>query len=175
MARFSTDTQTAPSAAQVRFAESLMSERAITLDDVALRVWGSTHVVVGKRECSTVIDVIKRHFPRLERERPAAPVLEAGMYLVAPGEIYKVKISKSSGKPYAEKLCRDGSGDDGPADVWFEYAPGAVRSIKPEHRMTMDQAATFGAMFGSCCVCGRTLTNAKSIEAGIGPVCAGRL
>lgn len=32
----------------------------------------------------------------------------------------------------------------------------------------------YGHEFGSCCMCGRELTNAESIERGIGPVCAGR-
>lgn len=34
---------------------------------------------------------------------------------------------------------------------------------------------TYGREFGQCGVCGRGLTNAESREAGIGPVCAGRL
>jgi hypothetical protein len=32
----------------------------------------------------------------------------------------------------------------------------------------------YGQRFGSCCVCGRELTKGVSIEAGIGPICAGR-
>lgn len=33
-------------------------------------------------------------------------------------------------------------------------------------------AIRYGQRFGICCVCSRTLTDSKSIEAGIGPVCA---
>lgn len=33
----------------------------------------------------------------------------------------------------------------------------------------------FSRLIGRCCVCGRTLTNEKSIEQGIGPICADRV
>lgn len=35
-------------------------------------------------------------------------------------------------------------------------------------------AVAFGMNTGRCCICGRTLTDPSSIEAGIGPVCASR-
>lgn len=35
-------------------------------------------------------------------------------------------------------------------------------------------AIEYGHRTGSCCVCGRTLTNPESVAAGIGPICAGR-
>jgi len=59
--------------------------------------------------------------------------------------------------------------------VHFVYDPGAVRRLRPEHRMSLEEAKEFGALYGTCCVCGRTLTNEDSIEAGIGPVCAGKV
>lgn len=34
-------------------------------------------------------------------------------------------------------------------------------------------AVAYGRSTGNCCLCGRGLTNAASIEAGIGPICAG--
>ena len=38
----------------------------------------------------------------------------------------------------------------------------------------LEQAVAYGRKFGSCCACGRTLTNHASIEAGIGPICGSR-
>ena len=38
----------------------------------------------------------------------------------------------------------------------------------------LDQAVAYGRKFGSCCACGRTLTNQTSIDAGIGPICGSR-
>jgi Family of unknown function (DUF6011) len=32
----------------------------------------------------------------------------------------------------------------------------------------------FGKRFGTCCMCGRDLTNAESVELGIGPICRAR-
>lgn len=93
---------------------------------------------------------------------------EEGMYRKG-DVIYKVQIAvHGNGRPYAKQLVQDG-------ENWsFEYAPGAVRTLRPEHRLTLEQAKEFGALYGTCCVCGRTLTNESSIEAGIGPVCASK-
>lgn len=44
--------------------------------------------------------------------------------------------------------------------------------IKPEHRMTLDEAKEYGKVTGTCCNCGRLLTNEESIANGIGPICA---
>lgn len=63
---------------------------------------------------------------------------------------------------------------DGETTVTFEYAAGAVGRLTPNHKMGLEQAKEFGALYGTCVVCGRTLTNEDSIAAGIGPVCAER-
>lgn len=34
--------------------------------------------------------------------------------------------------------------------------------------------AEYGKKFGTCCLCGRELTNAESVELGIGPICRER-
>jgi hypothetical protein len=38
----------------------------------------------------------------------------------------------------------------------------------------VEAAKRIGLLTGTCCVCGRSLTNEGSIEAGIGPICAGK-
>lgn len=38
-------------------------------------------------------------------------------------------------------------------------------------RMSFAEAQKFGRLYGTCAVCGRTLTNETSIDRGIGPVC----
>ena len=108
-------------------------------------------------------DVPGRNVPA-PRRGPA----EEGMYRLD-GVIFKVQVAvHGSGKPYAKRLVQNGG-------AWsFEYAPGAVHKLGPEHLLTLDQAKEFGALYGTCCVCGRTLTNEASIEAGIGPVCASK-
>lgn len=104
--------------------------------------------------------------PKADRA-PSAPVaeLEAGMYLWE-DRIFKVQIAvHGSGKPYAKEFTENG----------FEYAPGMVRNLSADNRMTLDQAKEFGALYGTCIVCGRTLTDEKSIAAGIGPICSERV
>lgn len=55
----------------------------------------------------------------------------------------------------------------------FEYKGKKPLSfIKAEHRMTLDEAKEYGKVTGTCCQCGRLLTNEESIAAGIGPICA---
>lgn len=39
----------------------------------------------------------------------------------------------------------------------------------------LQTAMKYGKLAGRCCSCGRELTNDGSIEAGIGPICAGKM
>lgn len=81
-------------------------------------------------------------------------------------QVYRVAKSRTTDRPYA--LVWDGER--------FEYAPGGYRAILASgQRLSSDEAAAFGRETGTCCSCGRALTNPASIEAGIGPVCAGRV
>jgi len=93
--------------------------------------------------------------------------LEPGFYQTDYDHIYKVVISQK-GFAYALLLVAEQHGHG------WEYAAGAVKNIKPEHRMSLEDAKRFGRESGRCMVCGRELTNPESIEAGIGPVCAGK-
>jgi hypothetical protein len=117
-----------------------------------------------RQQASRTIEMLKA-LP--DTPRPAAKEraeLEAGIYLVN-GKVHKVQRAvHGSGNLYA-KILDIGTGR-------FEYAPGAIRQIRPEHRMSLEQAKEFGALYGVCCSCGATLTDETSIEAGIGPVCA---
>lgn len=86
----------------------------------------------------------------------------AGFYLTNAGA-FKVKASQSTGRLYAMKLDTN-TGK-------FEYDKGAIFNLRPETRMTKDQAAAYGRKTGICMICNRTLTDPKSIAAGIGPIC----
>lgn len=87
------------------------------------------------------------------------------------GSVYKVqRAHHGSGRLYAKVLTKS---DDG---TWsFEYAPGAMKKLADYGvKMTLEEAKKFGTLYGVCCQCGRVLTDEKSIEAGIGPVCASK-
>lgn len=84
-----------------------------------------------------------------------------GFYLVNAGA-FKVKKS-SKGHLYAMKLDTE-TGK-------FEYDKGAIFNLRPETRMTKEQAAEYGRRTGVCMICNRTLTDPNSIAQGIGPIC----
>ncbi len=119
--------------------------------------------------------------PKATPVAAAKLVLEDGMYKL--GEtIYKVQHAvHGTGNQYAKELVsvEHTSPDRDHVGVemkWeFAYAPGAISKLSPANRMTLEEAKAFGALYGTCCVCGATLTDEKSIAAGIGPVCAGRV
>ena len=105
-------------------------------------------------DASAFIDQLKR--------MPRNVGIEVGMYKTTDGEIYRVQES-GTGNLYAKHL-----------DVLareFEYAPGAMRNLTASDRMTLEEAKAFGVQFGFCCVCARMLTDQKSLDLGIGPVC----
>lgn len=124
-----------------------------------------------RREISAAIDSAMDNNKMLREELAgtgAVPVppkqttdyVETGMYVL--GErIFKVLPSRSSDRCYAKELI-DGS---------FTYAPGAMRLLTEEHRMSKEQAAEYGALTGQCACCGKLLTDVVSISEGIGPIC----
>lgn len=176
--------------AQVNFIKRLQSERR--WEDIpaleqqvedARFAWRKGQF--SKRDASLLI-----HNLDLAHRREVTPVIEEvsieGMHRLD-GQIYKVQVAvHGSGRPYAKVLmteqvgtcggCEKCDGEDlCPAfESRFEYAAGIVRRLSLETRLSLDEAKEFGAVYGVCCVCSRTLTNEESIAAGIGPVCAGK-
>lgn len=116
-------------------------------------------------EVNDVLDLLKKIIAAEKEENKATKqeTVTAGMYKVG-NRIFKVQKARQGSHHYAKEL-KDGS---------FEYAPGAMRVIKAEHRMTLDEAKAYGKETGQCCQCGRELTVKESIEAGIGPICASK-
>lgn len=112
-----------------------------------------------------------------------APVTEAGFYQSGDA-IYKVQIAvHGSGKPYAKILvieepdcggCANGEpcGAGCKWTVRWEYAPGAIKSLRAGDRMTAEQAKNFSDLYGVCVFCTKPLTDERSIFAGYGEKCA---
>lgn len=110
--------------------------------------------------------------------------LEDGFYALpdpAPGAsaaftVYKVVVAiHGSGRKYAKRL-------DTATGEW-ERAPGSIRKLRPEMRMTLREALVVakivatnveGRLYGRCFVCGRLLTKEDSIDRMMGDVCAGK-
>ena len=105
-----------------------------------------------------------------QAQAPVNPVTEVGMYLNAEGVAFRVKRSQA-GRLYASRFVPEAQAR---ADR-FVYDGGAVYRLDASMRMTLEQAQALGAQYAQCCVCGRDLSAEQSVEAGIGPRCAGRI
>jgi hypothetical protein len=127
---------------------------------------------------------------RKTTDRAARLPVTEGWYMVD-RIIYKVqKAVHGSGNLYAKELVTEELADEELNDVqraWkereptrmfhkahWEYAKGAIRRIRAEHRLSGEEAAQFGRLYGVCVRCGLTLTKEESIERGRGDVCAGK-
>lgn len=140
------------------------------------------------------IDGYKDSPYRTERRqtKPTA-VTEDGYYLSPQtGQIYKVQFNKGQGdgsRLYAKLMVmeRRTTGETFSKGILaiethvareykrrFEYAPGLIREIQPEWRMTLAEAEKFGELYGVCMRCGRDLTKEESIARAMGDVCASK-
>jgi hypothetical protein len=126
------------------------------------------------RAASSLINILidrpRRRVAPAATAAAAAAELTDGMYLVG-NKIFKAYIGQS-GRLLCKELVQ---GFDAFDDAWsFEYRGMAHRYVKVSDKMSLVEAKEFGAIYGICCCCGRTLTDEGSIAAGIGPICARR-
>ena len=151
---------------QINLITRLCEERGVDLD--AFNGY-EVDTEMTNRQVSEVLDYLKS-LPRPVRQQAAPVELVDGIYLLDV-KIYKVVHAvHGSGRQYAKVLTVYG-----PGDASFERAPGAIRNIRPEHRMTKEQAKEYGALYGVCVRCGATLTAEDSIDRMMGPVCASKI
>lgn len=108
--------------------------------------------------------------PSLSAPKPQHPLAGEGWYALPDGRIAKVQRAiYGSGRLYAKVLTQKGT------DWSWEYVPGLVSDIDPASALSVEQAASFGKLYGVCGICGRPLTDEESIDRGIGPVCIERI
>ena len=120
-------------------------------------------------EASRAIDELKDS-PWKQTAPKALPdeLVPVGFYFYEE-EVYKVKPSQGDKtRRYAHKFVTDGKKGR------YAYAAGMIFRLRPEHKVTVEQAAKIGHITGVCCICGRELTVPASVAAGIGPVCAAK-
>lgn len=148
---------------EVNSAESIIAEALATHDRKTL----SVAIDVTKSVNATLRADLRKIQPATSPKAPAK--IEDGFYHI--GEtVYKVQTSPSTGRQYAKVL--DVEPETGGS---FVYTPGAFRLVAEKgERLTLEVASKLGHLYGTCVRCGRTLTNEASIEAGIGPICAGK-
>lgn len=91
-------------------------------------------------------------------------------YYVFKGEYYKVVHNQLGTSQYAQRLVENPEGSKRPFS--WAYDPGTIKLLRPEMRLTAEQAGDFGALYGACCMCGAELSRTESKDRGYGPVCA---
>lgn len=150
---------------QISFIESLAQSRRLEdKDEADLRE--ALEAGMTKRDASQWITWLKAQPWKPKGE--TAPDPEEGVYIVD-GTIYRVRIAKSSGRPYAMILIDPASKD------WQYVGRKPFRVLTDETKLTLEEAKAHGLQFGWCLQCGANLSVELSVEAGIGPVCAKRL
>lgn len=102
-----------------------------------------------------------------KRREPA----EEGFYKQG-GVFYKVQTSRYGARPgrrYAKILYKPEQPGDRPR---WEYVPGVVNVLTAEDKISAEDAAAFGKLYGICIFCSRDLTDERSIYVGYGAKCA---
>jgi hypothetical protein len=104
----------------------------------------------------------------------AERVDEPGLYkwdLSGPTVIYRVRKSRTSSRLYAEKVTVHDH--DGVKTVEFAYNAKAIAYLRKADKLTWLEARDFGAAYGACVACGRTLSDPRSLVQQYGSTCAG--
>lgn len=131
------------------------------------------------KQASEMIDALKfiKREAAQEKRRSApkgkAPKAEPnpGMYRDDEGTIYRVYLGQQSGKMLVKQVVGDKA-----SGYSYEYmGAAAYRLPAGVTPLSLGEAKEWGRMTGTCCVCARRLDNPESVDAGIGPVCAGRM
>jgi hypothetical protein len=166
---------------QVSFLTALLTERAHDYGNAAV----ANVEKLSNREASEIIDLLLKAPRRADVVAPATEAAPAFVRASEPGmykhgeDIVKIQAAKTTGNLYAKKLTQIGGSrlteQDDRVKFDFAYAPGLVREVRADERLSLDEAKAFGIKYGVCCVCGAFLCDAKSVSEGIGPVCKTRL
>lgn len=156
---------TAPATeAQINFLIKLLAER-IEDPEKSLNAikWVNEHRMSKATASAKISEYLE--MPKVRESFNATPELDEGMYKVGE-DIFKVYRTRDKNILVTKQLIEGA----------FEYTGKKPLSrITAEHRMTLDEAKEYGRVTGTCCQCGRKLTDETSIAEGIGPVCAGKI
>jgi hypothetical protein len=162
----------------------------------AARVWfESVKATLTKRQCSAGIDRL-RSYLAAPANAPTMATAPGGVVVVpepapkavwdaftdVPNGYYAVRDAKVEGKIHYYRVSRSKSGQyvniqEMASDTLYPVRPWsrAIEILKIIRERGPETAAIlFGRTIGRCCRCGRTLTDADSRTAGIGPDCAGK-
>ena len=150
---------------QISFAKSLIAKKGLETPPNLERM--------SAREASGLIDRLLRAPYANNAVKPWDAVAD-GVYIVPEGEdrvVYRVQVGKTGFKSFARLIPPAVEGGKGK----YEKVQRGWLICRPEYRATLAEASALGFKWGICIVCGRLLTNEKSVDLGIGPICRGEL
>lgn len=92
------------------------------------------------------------------------------------GDVFVVQLNRDKSRLYAKKLVQIGGkrlvdATEEVVKAEFEYAPGALSTLRPEDQLTLTEAREYLLRYTHCMICGRFLKAASSVIDSIGPVC----
>lgn len=96
--------------------------------------------------------------------------LDAGVYKNADGSVFRVYLGQQSGQMLCKEVVMGATKDDAAKFIYKGLADRFVTGDK----LPLDEAKAWGKATETCISCGRRLDVPESVDAGIGPVCAGK-
>jgi Family of unknown function (DUF6011) len=123
-----------------------------------------------KQRASAMIDAAMQS-PKRQAQTDVLASARPGYYVTSEGDFVVVIENKARTRTYAKALVIETTADGKKRGHW-EYVAGLGARVAAMEPMTAKQAAAFGHLHGFCVKCCRPLTDPKSVQAGVGPVCA---
>jgi hypothetical protein len=171
-----------PSEKMIRFIRSLAAERdlgelaevtqelARNVDDAVRRQ------VLDRYAAMSLIDVLKAAPLNAATVAGDGGTVGPGVYL-RNGELFVVKLNRARTRVFARRVveiqnsARRVNEDGERVRVDLIYAAGAVQTLRPADRLSLEDARPYLVRFSNCVVCGAALKDAASVLDSIGPVC----
>jgi hypothetical protein len=147
---------------QKAFVRTLLAERAGNPDAEVIRTRLNELREVAPM---TAADVSAAITALLEIPKSAAAEVEAGVYVLANGNLARVYFGQQSGHMLLKEVV---DGD-------LEYRGQAHRFLAGSRKATIEEVGNWGRATGTCLVCSRRLDDPESVDRGIGPVCYAKM
>lgn len=153
----------------------ILKHKLASVSDVLRMTYGDAHRIISGDTNLLVRE--NPPVPNQSRERVPAVQLEEGAFYLIGTRVFRTHMG-SSGRLFAKELIQLGvpeEASNGIRRFRWEYARGAIHQIRPDHRLTKEQAVMFGQHFSTCVRCGialdPTITDRNGNRRYIGPVC----
>src|SRR5690606_19864017 len=101
----------------------------------------------------------------LEIPKTETAEIEAGVYVLANGNLARVYFGQQSGSMLLKEVV----------DGELEYLGKAERYLAGSRKAPIEEVGNWGRTTGTCLVCSRKLDDPESVDRGIGPVCYAKM